>query len=152
METFKLYTDGACFGNPGPGGWCAVLLSENTKKRLYGYEVMTTNNRMELSAVIQGLKSFKKNSQIEIYTDSKYVKDAFTQNWIKSWQKNNWKTSAKKDVKNKDLWEILIALTKNHQISWHWVKGHSGDEFNDMCDDYAKLAINEKTALTSEYF
>ena len=84
METFKLYTDGSCFGNPGPGGWCAVLLSEKTKKRLYGYETLTTNNRMELSAVIEGLKAFSKDSSIDIYTDSKYVKDAFTQNWIKS--------------------------------------------------------------------
>lgn len=152
METYRLYTDGACFGNPGPGGWCAVLLSKKTNKRLYGFTPSTTNNRMELSAVIEGLRAFKKSSRISIYTDSKYVKDAFTQNWIASWQKNNWKTSSRKDVKNKDLWECLIELTKKHDVSWHWVKGHSGNEFNDMCDEYAKLAIHDKIDTISEYF
>ena len=142
----KIYTDGACIGNPGPGGWAAVILNNNEKKELFGGEKLTTNNRMELTAAIKGLEyclkqekeqlSFK---QIKIYTDSTYLKDGITI-WIKNWAKNNWKTSDKKNVKNVDLWKKLKDLIKSKQIEWYWIKGHSGDPMNDLADKLAKEA------------
>ena len=142
----KIYTDGACVGNPGPGGWAAIILSENGKKEIFGGEKITTNNRMELTSAIKALeycieKEDKQPSlkQIEIYTDSKYVKEGIT-TWIKAWERNNWKTADKKNVKNVDLWKKLKKLTKSYQIKWNWVKGHSKDPMNDLADELAKKA------------
>jgi len=142
----KIYTDGACINNPGPGGWAAIIIDENKKKELSGHEDLTTNNRMELTAAIKGLEycedqkkegvSFQK---IEIYTDSVYVKDGITI-WINDWKKNNWKKSDKKKVKNIDLWKKLSKLTKLKQIKWIWVKGHSNNLLNDLADKLAKKA------------
>ena len=130
MQT-KIYTDGACIGNPGPGGWAAIIITEDGKKEIFGGEKLTTNNRMELTATIKSLeyceKLIKKKSlikQIAIYTDSSYVKEGITV-WINNWEKNNWKTSDKKNVKNVDLWKKLKTLTESNEITWNWVKGHS---------------------------
>jgi ribonuclease HI len=142
----KIYTDGACTGNPGPGGWAAIIVLENDKKQLFGGERLTTNNRMELTAAIKGLefcelqeKDQLSLKEIKIYTDSLYLKDGITV-WISNWEKNNWKTSDKKNVKNVDLWKTLKDLTRSKQIEWCWVKGHSGDPMNDLADKLAKDA------------
>ena len=142
----KIYTDGACVGNPGPGGWAAIILEEDKKEELSGGEKLTTNNRMELTAAIQALEFFQNKeekqlslNQIKIYTDSTYVKDGITV-WIKNWEKNNWKTADKKNVKNVDLWKRLQQLVKSKQIEWIWVKGHSNDSMNDLADKLAKAA------------
>jgi len=142
----KVYTDGACIGNPGPGGWAAIILTENGKKELFGGEKLTTNNRMELTAAIKALEYIteqerKKSSLklIKIFTDSTYLKQGITV-WIINWEKNNWKTSDKKKVKNIDLWKKLKKLTSFNQVEWNWVKGHSEDPMNDLADKLAKRA------------
>jgi len=141
-----IYTDGACVGNPGPGGWAAIILLENDKKELFGGEKLTTNNRMELTAAIKGLEycNLQEGKQlslkeIKLYTDSVYLKEGIT-NWISKWEKNNWKTSNKKNVKNIDLWKKLKDLVTSKQIEWCWIKGHSGDLMNDLADKLAKEA------------
>tara|TARA_B100000963_G_C22639153_1_gene679385 strand:- start:7357 stop:7782 length:426 start_codon:yes stop_codon:yes gene_type:complete len=137
---FKIYTDGACSGNPGKGGWAAIILDSNSKQSsISGNENNTTNNRMELLAPIMALKKIKKKSEITILTDSRYVKDGITE-WIKKWKTNNWKSSNKKPVKNKDLWVKLDNLCKNHKVNWKWVKAHAGNKFNNLVD---KLAVSE---------
>ena len=142
----KIYTDGACVGNPGPGGWAAIILLKNGKKELFGGEKLTTNNRMELTAAIKALEYFTKleekqpsKKQIRIFTDSTYVKEGITV-WINSWEKNNWKTAGKKNVKNIDLWKKLKELIQTSQVEWNWVKGHSEDPMNDLADKLAKEA------------
>ncbi len=142
----KIYTDGACVGNPGPGGWGAVILFEDKEDKIFGGEKLTTNNRMELTATIKALeycikkeKNKLSQSQIKIYTDSKYVKDGITI-WINAWEKNNWQTADKKNVKNVDLWKKLKNLVGTRSIKWNWVKGHSNDHFNDLADRLAKEA------------
>lgn len=140
MKKITLYTDGACSGNPGVGGWGSILIFENKEKELSGGELLTTNNKMELMAVISGLKALKEPCEVDIYSDSAYVVNAFLNNWIENWKKNGWKTSNKSDVQNKDLWLELIALTHTHKIIWHKVKGHADNELNNRCD---KLARNE---------
>ena len=142
----KIYTDGACVGNPGPGGWAAIILIEGNKKEIFGGEKLTTNNRMELFAAIKALEYCVENEgkhpslkQIEIYTDSTYVKEGITV-WINTWEKNNWKTADKKNVKNVDLWKRLKELAKSCQIEWNWVKSHSKDPMNDLADELAKKA------------
>jgi ribonuclease HI len=142
----KIYTDGACVGNPGPGGWAAVIFIENEKKELFGGTVLTTNNRMELTAAIKALEYCNAQEgkqpslkQIKIYTDSTYLKEGITV-WINNWEKNNWKTADKKNVKNVDLWKKLKELIKSNQIEWNWVKGHSDDPLNDLADKLAKKA------------
>ena len=142
----KIYTDGACVGNPGPGGWAAIILMENEKKELFGGEKLTTNNRMELTAAIKALEycdaqegKLQSLKQIRIYTDSTYVKEGITV-WINNWEKNNWKTADKKNVKNIDLWKKLKELVESNQIEWHWIKGHSEDPMNDLADKLAKEA------------
>tara|TARA_Y100001970_G_C13909074_1_gene687598 strand:- start:228 stop:692 length:465 start_codon:yes stop_codon:yes gene_type:complete len=139
---FQIFSDGACKGNPGPGGWGVVIISKKSRIELKGYENSTTNNRMELKAVIEGLKSITTPSIIEITTDSKYVKNGIT-DWIINWKKNNWQTAQKKPVKNKDLWIDLEKLTENHNITWEWVKGHSGHFENERADSLANEAIIE---------
>ncbi len=137
-----LYTDGACRGNPGPGGWGAYLLYGDARKKLRGAEAETTNNRMELSAVIYGLRALKRPCRVELNTDSKYVLQGITE-WLPGWKKNGWKTAAKKPVKNSELWQQLDAEAERHQIDWHWVKGHSGVPGNEIADQLANQAIDE---------
>ena len=138
---YKIYTDGACSGNPGPGGWGAVILDQDSKqKNISGSEKNTTNNRMELLAAIMSLKKIKTNSEVVIFTDSTYVKNGITE-WMKNWKKNGWKNSSKKPVKNKDLWEKLDKLCDANSVSWKWVKGHSTNEFNNLADELATKAI-----------
>ena len=132
-----IYTDGACSGNPGPGGWASILMAGGVKKELSGGERDTTNNRMELMAVIQGLRALKRPCKVDIYSDSAYVVNAFDQNWIGKWVKNGWKNSAKAEVANSDLWKELIELTNTHNVTFHKVKGHSDNEFNNRCDELA---------------
>ena len=140
---YKIYTDGACTGNPGPGGWGAVIIDQDDKqKNISGSEKNTTNNRMELLAAIMSLKKIKTNSEVVIFTDSTYVKNGITE-WMKNWKKNGWKNSSKKPVKNKDLWEKLDKLCEANSVSWKWVKGHSTNEFNNLADELATKAIKE---------
>ena len=135
----KIYTDGSCIGNPGSGGWAAVILNGNKQDIISGRKKNTTNNQMELMAAIKALIFFSKKQKIRIYTDSNYVKEGIT-NWIKIWEKNNWKTANKKKVKNVELWIKLNTLSNFHDIEWQWVKGHSGDSMNNMVDKLAKKA------------
>lgn len=136
-----MYTDGACKGNPGPGGWGVLLLSGKHRKELFGGELDTTNNQMELKAAIEGLRALKKPSKVTLYTDSQYVKNGI-ESWISNWKMNNWKTSAKKPVKNADLWRALDAMCQSHQIEWRWVKGHSGHVENDIADALANKGVD----------
>ncbi len=136
---FKIYTDGACSGNPGKGGWAAIILDGKSQYNISGSENKTTNNRMELMAPIKALKKIKTESEVIIYTDSRYVKDGITE-WIKKWKLNNWKSSNKKPVKNKDLWIKLDNCCQKHNVSWKWVKAHAGNRFNDLVD---KLAVSK---------
>ncbi len=143
MEKVVIYTDGACSGNPGPGGWGAILMYKENKKEISGGKKETTNNVMELTAVIEGLKLLKYPCQVELYSDSAYVVNAFEQGWIYNWVKNNWKTSGKDSVKNQELWKELYELTKIHQVTFHKVKGHSDNEYNNRCDELAREAIKK---------
>ena len=137
ISEVTIYTDGACSGNPGPGGWAAILMAGGAKKEMSGGERDTTNNRMELMAVIEGLKALKRPCKVDIYSDSAYVVNAFEQNWIGKWVKNGWKNSAKAEVANSDLWKELIDLTAMHDVTFHKVKGHADNEFNNRCDELA---------------
>ncbi|RIJ16347.1 ribonuclease HI [Henriciella mobilis] len=141
-KLIEIWTDGACSGNPGPGGWGAVLLWGDHRKELYGGESETTNNRMELMAAIEALNALKKPSKVRLHTDSVYVKDGLTK-WIHGWKRNGWKTASKKPVKNKDLWQELDEACKRHDIEWRWVKGHDGDEGNERADELARLGTAE---------
>ena len=141
MKTVELYTDGACSGNPGPGGYGIVLIYQNTVKEFSGFEPQTTNNQMELKAVIEGLKKIKEKCNVNIYTDSAYVCNAFTQNWITNWIANGWKNANKKPVLNKEMWQELIDLTNKHNVAFHKVKGHSDNYYNNICDKLATDAI-----------
>lgn len=138
MEKVIIYTDGACSGNPGPGGWGTILLYKDIKKELSGKSENTTNNIMEITAVIEGLKQLKFECEVEIYSDSAYVVNAFNNGWIYNWMKNNWKTSGKEPVKNKELWQELYQLTKRHKVKFIKVKGHSDNELNNRCDELAR--------------
>ena len=142
-SSITIYTDGACKGNPGEGGWGAYLEYNNEKVKLYGYETDTTNNRMEITAAIEALRYIKVKSNIIIYTDSKYLMNGIN-TWINGWKKNNWRTSSNKGVKNVDLWKIIDELNSNHSIKWCWVKGHSGNPGNEMADELANFAITSK--------
>ena len=137
MKTVTLYTDGACSGNPGPGGWGAILEYEGHEKELSGGEESTTNNRMELTAVIRGLQALKESCIVELYSDSKYVIDGLEKGWAVSWRKNGWKKADKKPALNPDLWEILLNLVEKHQVHYHWVKGHAENPKNNRCDELA---------------
>ena len=140
MKTVDIYTDGACSGNPGVGGYCAILMYNGAEKVVSGYELETTNNRMELLAVIKGLEALKETCMVNVYSDSQYVVDAFLQNWVFSWQQNGWKTAGKKAVKNPDLWLRLLELYNVHEVTFIKVKGHSDNKFNNRCD---KIAVSE---------
>ena len=141
-----IHTDGACRGNPGPGGWGVVLRYNGNLKKLKGYDPETTNNRMELTAVIEGLKALTRSCDIELHTDSKYVMQGITE-WLHNWKRNGWKTAARKPVKNIDLWQQLDAEVVRHKIDWNWVKGHSGIEDNEMADQLANAAIDAKITV-----
>jgi len=138
-----MFTDGACSGNPGPGGWGTILRYKTVEKELSGYSPATTNNRMELTAVVEGLRALKESCELDIYTDSRYLKDGIT-SWIHKWKKNGWKTSSKSSVKNKDLWEALDVASQKHSIAWHWIKGHAGHPENERADQLARDAIAKK--------
>ncbi len=137
-----IYTDGACSGNPGPGGWGALLQYNGKAKELCGGEAETTNNRMELTAAIEAIKSLKRSTIAELHTDSTYVKDGITK-WMANWKRNGWKTAAKKPVKNKDLWLALDNAISKHQIRWKWVKGHAGDPGNEKADELANVGMEK---------
>ena len=143
MQKITIYTDGACSGNPGPGGWGAVLMHDEHKKEISGYEPETTNNRMELMAAIKAIECLKNDCEIDLYSDSAYLVNAFDKGWIYNWMKNGWKTSDKSPVKNKDLWERLYDYSKKHKISWKKVKGHADNEYNNLCDELAREAIKK---------
>ena len=145
MEKVVIYTDGACSGNPGPGGWGTILIYKNVKKEISGYMENTTNNIMEITAVIEGLKLLKYECEVEIYSDSAYVVNAFNNHWIEGWRKKNWINSSKEPVKNKELWQELYNLTKQHNVKFIKVKGHSDNEYNNRCDELARLAIKENS-------
>ena len=137
MKTVTLYTDGACSGNPGPGGWGAILEYNGVEKELSGGERDTTNNRMELTAVIRGLSALKEPCVVELYSDSKYVIDALEKGWAVSWQSKGWKKADKKPALNPDLWEVLLQLAAQHHLHYHWVKGHADNPMNNRCDEMA---------------
>lgn len=134
-----IYTDGACSGNPGPGGWGAVLLFHEVVQDIFGSEKNTTNNRMEMMAALKALKALPRGCKVDIYTDSMYLRDGL-RTWIHSWKKNGWKTADKKPVKNQDLWMELDEIQNNHSVSWHWVRGHDGNEYNERADSLARSA------------
>ena len=137
-----IFTDGACSGNPGPGGWGVVMRWNGEEKEIYGGEADTTNNRMELMAAIRGLESLKREMKVRVHTDSTYVKDGITK-WIHGWKNNGWKTAAKKPVKNQDLWQMLDRAISEHNVEWHWVKGHAGHPENERADELARRGAEE---------
>ncbi len=143
MEEVTIYTDGACSGNPGPGGWGTILMCKNASKEISGGSKNTTNNIMEITAVIEGLKLLKYPCKVTLYSDSAYVVNAFNQGWIYNWVKKNWKTAGNEPVKNKELWQELYNLTKVHEVKFIKVKGHSDNEFNNKCDELARNAIKK---------
>lgn len=144
MKKIKVFTDGACSGNPGPGGWGAILKYGSQEKELSGGEAQTTNNRMELTAVIMALSALKEPCEVELCSDSKYVIDSVQKGWVYGWKKNNWTKSDKKPALNVDLWEQLLPLLDKHKVSWKWIKGHAGHEENERCD---RLAVQYYAAL-----
>lgn len=137
-----IYTDGACSGNPGPGGWGVVLLYGRQQKELSGAEVATTNQRMELTAALQALQALKEPCEVVLFSDSAYLINAFNQHWLNNWQRNGWLNAKKQPVENQDLWKALLAVSKTHQVSWQKVKGHAGDKYNERCDELARQAIS----------
>ncbi|ROO31017.1 ribonuclease HI [Salinisphaera orenii] len=141
-KTVVIYTDGACRGNPGPGGWGALLSCDGRTRELFGGERETTNNRMELTAAIEALSALKRGCRVELHTDSTYVRQGIM-SWLANWKRNGWKTAAKKPVKNADLWRALDAACERHEIEWHWVKGHSGNDGNEAADALANRGIDE---------
>jgi len=141
-QTVELFTDGACRGNPGPGGWGALLRFKDTERELYGYEPETTNNRMELTAAIRGLEALKRTCSVDLTTDSEYVRKGVTE-WMAQWKRRGWRTASKKPVANRDLWEELDALLQQHEVRFHWIRGHTGHEGNERADDLANRGIDE---------
>ena len=146
MTEVVIYTDGACSGNPGPGGWGVVMRWQGKEKELYGFEPVTTNNRMELTAAIQALEALTRPVTVSLHTDSTYVLNGITK-WIQGWQRNGWKTAAKKPVKNDDLWRRLTEAMRPHDVSWVWVKGHAGDPGNERADALARRGIEEAAGV-----
>ena len=142
MKKIEIYTDGACSGNPGPGGWGVVLIYKNHKKELSGAEENTTNNRMELLAIIRAFEALKERCLVTLYSDSSYALNPFINGWITGWQLNNWRTASKSNVKNVDLWEKLLEVMEGHSIDFVWVKGHADNKYNNRCDELARKAID----------
>jgi len=143
MKKVVIYTDGACSFNPGPGGWGTVLIYGDIEKKLSGFKDNTTNNQMEMLAVIKALKQLKEPCEVDIYSDSAYVVNAFLKGWVGDWEKRGWKTADKKDVKNLDLWQELINLVNKHKVTWHKVKGHADDKYNNICDKLARGEVDK---------
>jgi ribonuclease HI len=144
LKTVAVYTDGACSGNPGPGGWAAILIYNGNEREISGFEPHTTNQRMELKAAIEGLKTLKYPCSVQLYSDSAYLVNAFRQNWLGNWLGNGWLNSQKKPVENRDLWEELLRLANIHQVEWIKVPGHRDNEYNNRCDLLARNAVNKK--------
>lgn len=144
MKTVKLFTDGACLGNPGPGGWACILRYKDISREMSGSEPHTTNNRMELTAAVRGLETLKETCEVEVVTDSEYLKNGIT-SWVKNWKRNGWMTSAKKPVVNQDLWRQLDELNARHQTQWSWTKGHADHPENNRCDELASRAAREQS-------
>jgi ribonuclease HI len=144
MKQVTIYTDGACDPNPGVGGWAAILIHDGHEREISGGDSESTNNRMELTAVIEALRALKEKCDVTIFTDSEYVKNAFTQKWIDGWIKKGWKTASRQPVKNQDLWRTLIDLVNGHQVKWEWVRGHADDPLNNRCDE---LAVQARLAV-----
>ena len=149
MKQVTIYTDGACKKNPGPGGWGCILIYGDTEKSLCGGDLETTNNRMELMAAIRGLETLKSKCQVELFTDSKYVKDGISQ-WIHNWKKRNWRKADGKPVLNADLWQRLDAARDQHEVNWNWVKGHAGDHYNEIADQLANKGVEKALAGVEE--
>jgi ribonuclease HI len=147
VTAVEIFTDGACLGNPGPGGWAAILVSGKHRREITGYAPATTNNRMELQAALEGFRNLKQPCQIDIYTDSQYLKNGMEQ-WLAKWKRNGWRTAAKQPVKNADLWEQLEAAAQPHTVRWHWVRGHDGHVENERCDYLANEAIRQRGPVT----
>lgn len=152
MKEISIYTDGACSGNPGPGGWGAVLIYKDNIKEISGFVNDTTNNRMEIFAIIKAFSALKQHCKVDVYSDSAYVINSFNKGWIRNWESNNWKKSDKKAVENQDLWRQLLLYVKKHEVNWHKVKGHSDNDFNNRCDKlatdhikYYKKALKERS-------
>lgn len=146
MDEVLIWTDGACAKNPGPGGWAAILKVGAHEKEIFGSEPDTTNNRMEMMGALKALQSLKKSCKVVLHTDSEYLCKAFQQNWLAKWENNNWETSAGTPVKNIDLWQALLKAAEPHTVTWKWVKGHAGDEYNNRCDE---LAVQARLSLTN---
>jgi ribonuclease HI len=145
MKSVELITDGACLGNPGPGGWAAILRYGERRKELYGSEPLTTNNRMELRAAVEGLRALKEPCRVTVTTDSQYLKNGIT-SWIERWKRNGWRTAARKPVANQDLWRELDELTRRHRVRWQWTRGHAAHADNNRCDELATLAARQVTS------
>ena len=152
MKNVTIYTDGACSGNPGPGGWGAILQYGTAKKELSGSEPSTTNNRMELLGVITGLEALKRPCRVEVHSDSQYVVNAFNQHWVEGWLKRGWRNAGKQPVKNVDLWKRLLAAKEPHEVTFHWVKGHAGHPENERCDQLATAAADAPDRQVDEGF
>ena len=150
MKTVTIYTDGACSGNPGAGGWCAILMYNGHEKMVSGYNKNTTNNRMEMFAVIQGLKQLKMSCNVDIFSDSAYVVNAFNEHWIEKWQAKNWMLSGSNKVKNDDLWRMLLLECSKHEVTFHKVKGHADNEYNNMCDKQAVVERDKALRIIEE--
>jgi ribonuclease HI len=147
MRRVTIYTDGACQGNPGPGGWAAVLLNGEHRLEISGYVPDTTNNRMELQAAIEALRALRQPCEVDLHTDSQYLRNGM-HSWLANWKRNNWRTADKKPVKNADLWRQLDALAQTHRVHWHWLKGHDGHPENERCDELANAAIRERRGIS----
>jgi len=143
MKKVQMITDGSCLGNPGRGGWGVILRFQDNKRELFGYAALTTNNRMELMAAIEGLKALKEPCEVEVITDSEYLKNGITK-WIPNWKQRNWMTADRKDVLNRDLWEELDELAAKHRMTWSWTRGHASHEDNNRCDELAQMAAREQ--------
>jgi len=143
MPNVTVYTDGACSGNPGPGGWAAILIENEDSRTLTGGEPHTTNNRMELTAALEALRALKTSATVTLHTDSAYLSNAFNQGWLDNWQENAWQTASNDDVKNRDLWQALLEETDRHEVDWVWVKGHADNELNNMADELAVEAMKQ---------
>lgn len=150
MKRIELYTDGACRGNPGRGGWAAILVYGKYEKELSGGEPMTTNNRMELTGVIEGLRALREKCAVDLYSDSKYVLEPFTKHWIEGWVEKDFRRGTKDEVKNPDLWQILYDLVNRHEVTFHWVKGHNGHDYNERCDALATAFADSFLAENTE--
>lgn len=142
MSAVEIYTDGACRGNPGPGGWGVLLLANGREKEICGGELQTTNNRMELTAAIRGLQTLKRNCRVTVYTDSEYVRRGIVE-WMENWKRRGWKTASRKPVKNQDLWQLLDTAVTDHEVTWRWVKGHAGVPGNERADELANRGLDE---------